>query len=551
MLSGFMVGSTQWLLYITAAGWLPLVIISLLVLFRSPSLKTAIQFAVLYTLMFTSTYAALNIISTYGLVIFVFLHFAFSKQARAARLRQARFLALSSVIICLLCLPSALFTLEVLQHTGRGHTITNDPGFFNSNYLHPMALSSLVFPFSSVKMAYANTEGTMLNTYMGLFSLIALPLAVLFSARGKNKPAIALLAGAAFFLLISFGSFTPLRQALNTLPGFSYFRHPAIFRFYFILLAVLFLATALRNRSFIDILRGKPARMLFYILAALSLIFLIINIKEFPQISEGPAHLIKNIQQPGTMAISALIQVMILALLLAAIHFKIWRLALYILILDLVVNTLVCTPFFSVSSYSLPQVNSILHSRPGFPVQEKDPVMVAATFADEKGNTWQNTNVFSKEVSTADSYRGPLELVNSITKDSSLLRGRKIVYASDPGHVNNISVQLQDPAHVRVFADLKSAGVITLQQNYFRGWKVFVNGKRENLLLCYTPKDSSKIISPGISVQAPAGKSEIEFRYSRKDVIYYAVFLHLFMICWFVFKLYSSRKTFNRSSSLS
>ena len=62
MLSGFMTGSTQWLLYITAAAFIPLVISSLLQLLHSPTSRHAFQFAVFYTLMFTSVYAAFNII---------------------------------------------------------------------------------------------------------------------------------------------------------------------------------------------------------------------------------------------------------------------------------------------------------------------------------------------------------------------------------------------------------------------------------------------------------------------------------------------------------
>ncbi|HRG94299.1 MAG TPA: hypothetical protein PLZ10_15180, partial [Chitinophagaceae bacterium] len=65
MLSGFMVGSTQWLLYITAAAFVPLMAVALLSLLRQPGVKTAFQAAVIYLLMFTSVYAAFNIISSY------------------------------------------------------------------------------------------------------------------------------------------------------------------------------------------------------------------------------------------------------------------------------------------------------------------------------------------------------------------------------------------------------------------------------------------------------------------------------------------------------
>jgi hypothetical protein len=102
MLSGFMVGSTQWMLYITVAGFIPLFLSGLLHLLEKPSLRFALLTAVLYTLMFTSVYAALNIITTYGIAAFLVLYFAFNKNEKAQTRKQLKFLTVTAaVILCL------------------------------------------------------------------------------------------------------------------------------------------------------------------------------------------------------------------------------------------------------------------------------------------------------------------------------------------------------------------------------------------------------------------------------------------------------------------
>ena len=134
--------------------------------------------------------------------------------------------------------------------------------------------------------------------------------------------------------------------------------------------------------------------------------------------------LIKNISLHQTILISTFIQSIILIILLLAAKAQQFGIANLILILDLIINTLLCTPFFSVSSYSIPEVTKILHSNPGFPLQNKKISEVAATYTDDKMNTWNNVNIFSKQVSSNNSYRGPLNLKHTylFTSDSIRLK---------------------------------------------------------------------------------------------------------------------------------
>ena len=540
MLSGFIVGSTQWLLYITAASLIPLVISSLLKLLYSPSFKSALQFAIVYTIMFTSVYAAFNIITTYSLLIFLLLWFLLSESGKRTKLIALRFLAVAGVMTSLLCFPPLYFTLELLKQLERGAPIATDAAFFNSNYLHPSALSSMLLPFSSVKMNYSNTEGTMLNTYMGLFVVLILPVATWHAMKERNRSALLMLGAALLFLLISFGNITPLRNALNLLPGFSYFRNPAIFRFYFILSLILFLSIIFRNKSFsklIDFKEKSNPKLIQYtawILLIICLITFFTNLKEPGSLStDSLAELIKNISFSQAIVISASIQLIILFSLLLAAKARRFTFAKLVLTADLIINTLLCTPFFSVSSYSIPEVARILHSSHGFPLQNTKLNAVPAIYTDNKMNTWNNVNIFNKEVSSNNSYRGPLTLngfyLNSADSiQRAAMFNNPLVFPQNDSAAASIKLLLQKPTHIRIAVNFNDSNPVTVMQNYYPGWNAWYNDKKIEITT------GNK---PGMAIAVTKGEGIIDFRYERKSVWLSAMALHLIIISFLFWKL--------------
>ena len=545
MLSGFMVGSTQWLLYITAAAFIPMLISSLLELLKYPSRKNAFQVAVCYTLMFTSVYAAFNIITTYSVIIFLVGWVWNHHKDKAKIIPVLRSLLMAGLFTLLLCLPVLWFTLELLNNLDRGSGLSTSSAFFHSNYLHPGALGSLLFPFSSVRMVFDNTEGTMLNTYAGLFLLTVLPFAGVITLKGKNKQAILLFGAALFFLLFSFGHLTPARNAFNFLPGFSYFRNPSIFRYFFILSLILFVASAFRKRSFEEILQNRFFRNTLWLAAIISIVTFIVNRNNLDGLFPlALTEFVTNLTLSEALLINSFIQLSFIILLLLLIGAKKINLAKWVLAADLVINTLLCLPFFSVSSYSLPQLNSILRSEKGFPVQELAPSDVPAVFTDSKSNHWQNVNVFSKQVSTGDSYRGPLALKNStISGSMNRIRGQSLVYCANDTTGEMVRILVQKPGHVRALVQLEQTSTITLLQNYYPGWNVYTNGKKTEI----TGKGR-----PGISVQISPGISTVDFRYDRKLVWIPALLLHLIIIGFGIMKLKDVLKKWKiKSSSLS
>lgn len=543
MLSGFMVGSTQWLLYITVASFLPLLISSLLKLLYTPSFKSAFQFAIIYTLMFTSVYAAFNIITTYSIIIFIPLWLLLSKADRKTKNITFRYILLAGIFAILLCLPCLYYTIEVLNHIARGNSISSDTTFFSSNYLHPSALSNLLLPFSSVKNVFSNTEGTMLNTYTGLFVILLLPTAIWQALKEKNKLALIMLGVAILFLIIAFGNITPLRNALNILPGFSYFRNPAIFRFYFILSLILFLGILLKNNSFPELLslksnpKAKTIQYTIGLLMLICIITLITSVRGMTNFSfTSVAELIKQLTFNQTVFISSAVQLVILILLFLFIRARKLRLANLVLVSDLVINTLLCTPFFSVSSYRLKEVNNILNSKKGFPIQQVNVNEVATINTDGKSNTWNNVNVFSKQISSNDSYRGPLNLVQPQDSDSSLSKdffNTPLVSFDNDSKTGIIKTLIQRPTHIRISVICTGKTPIRLMQNYYPGWKAYYNNTEIPIV-----KDNK----PGISIEVQGGEGIVDFRYERTTLFLFVILLHVTVIIYFLSRFIFSLK---------
>lgn len=541
MLSGFMVGSTQWLLYITAAAFVPLMAAALLSLLRQPGLKTAFQAAVIYFLMFTSVYAAFNIISTYCIIFFAGFWIFQNRNQIAALKKLFPYLLLTVLFTALLCFPVICFTMELMEQLDRGTALSADSSFFNSNYLHPGAISSLLFPFSSTGMRYANTEGTMLNTYCGLFTILMLPVALYRMFRIKNRVNYLLLISALLMLLLSFGNYTPLREAINFLPGFSYFRNPAIFRYFFIFNLILFISASLDGKKLHDLFTDIRSKFTLLFLLVISLLTTLLYAGSFSTINfSAIAELLKGISPSQSLFIAALIQFMLLGMLYFLIRLRKWKFAYFLLIADLVINTLICTPYFSVSRYRPSSVSKIMAVQKGFPVQTKNPASVAATYTDDNGNNWHNINVYRKEVSSNESYKGPLVLKKEGSISQAGTKG--LVFAAKDSSTI-IQVTEQKPGRVKVRVNTGQENSICLLQNYFKGWTTTIDGVNTAL---------TRMDRPGISVAVPAGQHEIIFSYQRPELQISFWLIHLVVLIYVLLKLAELiRTTRIRSSSLS
>jgi hypothetical protein len=553
MLSGFTVGSSQWLLYITAMTFIPLVLYCLLCLLKRPSLKYVLLSGISYYLFFTNVHIYLSVVSTYIVIIFLitwFIRLVLSKnKSLHEKLKLFKFVSLALFLILILCAAPAYYSIETISYLQRSQSLANNSMFFQSNYLHPDALSSFLFPLSSVKTSHINTEGTVLNTYIGLFPLIILPASFIITLKQKNNTAWVLLLASLVFLVISFGHLTPLRSWLNVLPGMSHFRHPGVLRVFFNLAFIFYLAVSLKNYRLPDLVT-TPVRKII-IITIISLIFLslltfLFQAGNLPGIWKDSFYQsIKNISKSELLLLSSAIQLFFLFALLFIIH-KRQQLFSFFIITELVLNTLVCTPFFTVSTYSAMEVNKIFQSPQGFPIQQDSPFNVPATIKDERNNSWYNINTFRKQVSNNLSMPGPLilEKVSLFSGQDNLkqsLFAKKLVFINDTAgsSIDTIRVTEQLPGRVTVETSLARSEEVVLQQVDFPGWKTYYNNIELPL---------SKNNMPFVSTVVPAGRGTLIFRFKKNGVVYSAVLLHIIVLLTLSF--YTIKKIIIKPSSL-
>ncbi len=544
MLSGFITGSSQWLLYVTAASFIPMMISSLLHLFERPGWRYAIQFAIVYTLMFTSVYAAFSIITTY-IIVFLIL-FKIAGKFRASTY-LIKYLVLSGIMTLLLCAPILFYSLEVLDHLERGKALTASHVFFNSNFLHPLSLQGLLFPFSYGKMVFPNTEGSMLDSYMGIFVLLMLPIILNSLWKNRINKHWILFGASLFFLFLSFGNLLPFRNAINFFPGFIYFRNPALFRLFFMIGLILTIGGTLKDQTFAGLLSKRSIPYLLMSLAGIAFITILLTLGSLTRLDRTSVmSTIKSMNHQQALGIAACIQLPFLLLLWISVKKNKLNWALSFFSAELMINTLACGVFFTVSSYTPREVNDLLKIKKGFPVQTISPSLVPATVNDERMNTWQNVNVFSKQVSADSSYRGPLVL----EEPKPGIPGKQLVFAPFDSSAT-INILVQRPNHIQVKVVATSNCITTLAQNYYPGWTVKVDGKEVPIIVSYNPLNGKQAFYPptGISVVVPAGKSSVDFIYERKEQKYFAIILHILILSWLGWKLICALKNLNRSSS--
>lgn len=529
MLSGFTVAATQWMPYLAAAAFIPLLISALLDLFKRPGWFSNLRFAFTYLLLLTSSYPAFVIVASYGLFITAVIMWFRAKETRPVITRH---LLYAGLITLLLCTPVLLSTLEVLQHLDRGKPIDQTSLYFTENYFHPRGLETMLFPFAAARMTAPNTEATMLHLYMGLLTLLLLPVAVKASWKQRSTTLLLLPLGAVFFLLVALGTMLPLRDWLNYLPGFSYFRHAGNFRFFSILLFILYVATATRAVAWKDLLDRQTiyGRLVFQtgmVLLGIAAITTFVCIFFPPVALTGslPDYL-RSLSPNSALFLSAAAQVFVLLMLCWLLLRKKIRWTSVLLVVEMVFNTLACTPYFTVSSYTPSEINHILARTNGFPVQNLAPSAVPAAFTDTRGNTFYNLNVFSKKISSNESYFGALYLEAGINRHNN---APDILVASWPDTSKAaVTIYRMDPTAIDLGVVAQTSTEIQFAQNYFRGWHARCDDRE-------IPLDRTQA---GLAATAPVGNSKLSFRFSRPDLLLSSLLLNALMVLFGISILY-------------
>lgn len=545
MLSGFTLGSSQWMFYLSGMALLPLCIYFLLQLLRQKNLKYALYFPVSYLVFFTNTHVFLSVTGSYLLAcIFGFQLWHFSRQKHHdnhfGRLPWL-YPVLSLILLVLLCLPPVYYSLQLFPYLNRSTPITIDEVVFQSDYMHPGALVTLFLPHAALRWPLENTEGMMQSVYTGLLTPLLFLLAIKRTYQKPDAANIVIFTSVLFFLFLSFGHYLPLRSMMNYLPGFSYFRHPALFRLFFIGLMLVFIARNLKG-TFLECFFEGDTKKLLWIYIPIVLLISIAGIATgaagMENIWKGSlTEMVKQAEAPLLLVSGGLIQLLLLMLMLWIYHSK-PAFLMRILILDLMLNGLFCLPFNTISSHSIGHLVSVLSPVEGNPVQQESPSEVKSFFTEPDGTRWEHHNCCVKKISTDIDIYNPLTggEINKFLNDSTrknLLAGQPVIFMGGNDAETNkriISVTTQQPALIAGRVNENAGGNLVVQQMNFPGWKIYINDKEVPVARSSDMPfvSANVILRPGDRVKA---------EYRKPFLVFWAVVLNLLIFITLIWGL--------------
>jgi len=290
-LSGFMVGSTQLMVFLVGVAWLPWCIWGLLRFFETKKYKHMLLTAVFVAMQITSASPAFTIILAYIFVGMFGYQFWNNRTTFAIiKINLLGGLLLVSTMLVLL-LPYIKSFLDFSPYFNRADKLEYQ-GFLIAN---PFVLAdywSFLFPYTVIAECdwFKLTDLSMRNSSFGLLGLVAFIFS-LTQLKRTGKYAIPLLFGVVFSMLLAFGDGFFLYKYFYHLPGFGLFRHPSFFRAYAIF-CMLLLAGFWFKRVFENNAFSSNERK-----AVWAIIFIFLGVFVVAGLNTTSAEFSKNIEQ--------------------------------------------------------------------------------------------------------------------------------------------------------------------------------------------------------------------------------------------------------------
>lgn len=563
MLCGIFIGNAQHITYIISACWLPFVLNYYLKMTEQTGYINSIKAALFLFLMITGGYPAITIILFYLLLLF-FIYYVIKqiidkqKQVLILFIKQNLLFLISTILLSFVML-TAVF--EVAPFITRLNQFTIQSAL--TGPFSPQSMISFILPFASIKNPeFFASDISMTSAYFGLILFM-----FFFYGLFIKKPFIyiILLGFSMFSLLASFGGYVPVREFLfDYVPMMNLFRFPSVFRLFVIIGFLLVGAYSFDKFLKTEFKKQKKTIIglaLFFIFLLISII-LIARYHGFLGLGKFIKHdllvysktstLIQHIAFQSILQIGVLLAFILIVLRISEKN-KIRKYITLLIIIDLLVCSQLNEPYTAYyDMFSVKKSNEhIKKFQKGFP-QLKD-VNISEVKSDELyfGPFWKNLNIFQKQISAdgwnSFSFTGYNELMDSTQQLYSEITKNKIIFLSDKvfedtqlnkfrrdsaftnktlffkkkdfDHLKKLhfKTELGDTARLVYFApdsfivktETQQAQLLTLLQNNYTGWEIYVNDKKE------TNYTSNQTL---ITAVIPRGKNKISFVYRNNKI---------------------------------
>ncbi|WP_346855894.1 hypothetical protein [uncultured Draconibacterium sp.] len=572
MLSGFTIGNAQHVAFVAGYALLPFVVACYIRFLLFLNKRNFLLLGIALFLMVYVSYPGLTIILAYFLLGLFVYYFAINWKDKT---RSKNLLVYHLVLLLTVVLFSSVYLLayfQALPFLSRYSGISAELALRHSFTLK--SFLSFVMPMATgADPGFFETDVSMSNGYWGILSLVLF----LFSLtkKVKHKDSYVLLLLGVLSLWASLGDQFFLRRFLfNHAPFMDMFKYPAIFRATAIFSFLAFIGINFRLNQ----ISKTDSKRLFTITGIVGASILVLMGYAVFQLNEfvffdptkSFSQEILSADRLNAMVLQGSFQVFILLLF----GFLIWKVKAFkllsvALLLLFAIDGIVSTQF-SINHTVISDTNPVrfynyLKSSPkGFSIPELNPM--GENSDKNAGNefTWMNNNVFPKKVTfdglvsfkldgyanLADNYPDLLQKikkeplvyfsddVRENTKvenfksntvfvselDYSLLCSNELRYDTN----DRLEITTFSPTAIEIKTSTKSAQLITCQQNYFTGWKVFIDGNEQVLI---------KSNFAHMSVLVPGGDHQVYFKYTNQRVIYafgFSMFIFVLLLGFWI-----------------
>ena len=247
-LSGFMVGSTQLMVFLIGVAWLPWCVWAVLAFFKTLQYRYCVWAALFIAMQITGASPAFTIILVYLLgLLFLFKMVKLGLRSNHTIVLLKGAVSMTLLLI-LLMLPYLQSFYEFAPYFNRTDRLTYD-GFLLNNPFGLPNYFSWVFPYTMISDSQwiDFCDISLRNAYIGITGLLAF-VAALFHNINKRRRFFLLLLMVLVSLVLAFGDRSPFYKYAYHLPGFGIFRHPSFFRIYAMFAMLLLAGFVLKDR---------------------------------------------------------------------------------------------------------------------------------------------------------------------------------------------------------------------------------------------------------------------------------------------------------------
>ena len=551
---GFIVDSVQFFVCISAACYLPYIFLFIKRLFTTYKLNDSLAAAFFLYLFFTGSYPSLFIILCYFL--FAYALFIFLKTTGKIIYLRKNFFPLGMLIIIfiILSLPAIISFVQHLHYIDRGKSQTLD--FVLENSMPPFSMLSLISPFSTTaNMDWLQTDRLMRNSFIGIIPLLFLLYGISKKELRKNKEVKFFFITGLILFGLAWGSYFFLRQlAYYLLPLMDSFRHPAVFRlfgiFCFLLVAGFSIHSFQNNGPGKENLRLAKITTGLFTAVLLAGIFMVLadNGNLFTQYGwDFSIQNLKNVITQLTFSERFLFQAPVVLIVLFIFYLilrkkRSFQLIVLLSAVDLFIATQYNMPVTVIGAKRFTEVEKLINRNPQrFPLPGNNSIEENSLNSTDTFLTGSKLP-FTKKIGRNEYYITPgnLSLQQKFYESpvrEKVFKRPVIYFGNSTGKESFINITHFSANEIKCDVYNTSLSSVVYLQNYYPGWKAFIDGKRVPV---------NRVNITFMEVAMPSGRHTLSFYYDPALIKYswYVSICTLLILVTFQLVVYFRKRSF-------